>query len=104
MSDVKLTAPRIRVLRGDPASPEILELQTIHVDLVMWDRTAQRQKWPAAQDAPVMWAGFVAWHAAKRTEAIPADETYERWEKTILEAVAVGTEDADPTQPGPEPD
>ena len=98
MTDVKLTAPRIRVLRGDVESPEVIEVQCIHVDLVMWDRTAARLKWPAFNEAPMMWAGFIAWHAAKRTEMIPPDESYETWERTILEAVVLGQRN-----PGPYP-
>lgn len=89
MGDVHLETPRLRVKRE---GHEELELQTINADLVLWDRTRFRHKWPGMQDAPFLWLTFLGWAAARRTGAIVAEHTYEAWEAEVLE-VAVQDDD-----------
>lgn len=110
MADFKLSSPRLRVLRGSLDAPEILEVQTLNPDLIAWDMTHTRHKWPELKDAPFKWLTFIAWHACRREGRIPADLTYETWEASTLEITNLTDEDdeddegvADPTPPGPGP-
>jgi hypothetical protein len=103
MGDIKLTAPRVKVIRGE--GTEAVEFQTNNADLVLWDRTRAKHKWPTFQDAPFLWLTFLSWAAARRTGAIPSDLTYERWEAETLDVEALTDDDSDalPTLPGHEP-
>src|SRR5262245_54849357 len=105
MGEQKLTSPRVRVLR-DGHDP--LEIQTTNADLVLWDRTRIKHKWPTFQDAPFLWLTFLSWAAARRTGAIEPGHTYEKWEAETLDVTALtdddGDETGDPTRPGPDPD
>lgn len=92
MGDVKLSCPRVRVVRdGQPD----LELQTTNADMVLWDLTRPKQRpvWPTFQEAPFLWLTFLAWAAARRTGAIPTDMTFERWRDEVLDVDASGDED-----------
>lgn len=85
-----------------------------NIDMVMWDRTRARHRWPTQQEAPLLWMTFVAWSAARRTGAIAADLSYPDWEATTEYVEAVDAdgnpldedddgEGVDPTRPGPGP-
>jgi hypothetical protein len=104
MGDIKLTAPRVKVIRGDGSDPAV-EFQTTNADLVLWDRTRAKHKWPTFQDAPFLWLTFLSWAAARRTGAIDPGYTYERWEAETLDVEALTDDDSDalPTLPGHEP-
>lgn len=106
MADYTLASPHLRVLRGSLEAPEVLELQCINPDLVAFDRVRFKHKWPGPQDAPFVFLTFVAWHAAHREGAIPADLNYEAWEATTLDVQNMGGEEeaAGPTQEALEPD
>jgi hypothetical protein len=82
MGDVRLNTPRVRVVRD---GVDDIELQTTNADLVLWDRTRLRHKWPQVSDAPFLWLTFIAWAAARRTGAITPDHRYEAWEVEVLE-------------------
>jgi len=106
MNDVRLSTPRVRVLLADGSVIE--ELQTAQPDLVLWDRTSVRHKWPTFQQANFLWLGFIAWAAARRTGAIGMDYKYEDWEKSCLQVEVLDEDAADdvtgrPTDPGPDP-
>lgn len=105
MGDVRLNTPRVRVVRD---GLDDIELQTTNADLVLWDRTRSRHKWPPVADAPFLWLTFVSWAAARRTGAIAAELRYEQWEADVLEVEALNVETDDdagrPTQPGLDPD
>jgi hypothetical protein len=104
MGDIKLSTPRIRVIRDEGS--EAVEFQTTNADMVLWDRTRAKHKWPTFQDAPFLWLTFLSWAAARRTGAIPTDFHYERWEAETLDVEALTDDDeadAIPTLPGPEP-
>jgi hypothetical protein len=83
------------------------DIQTANPDLVLWDRTSVRHKWPTFQQANFLWLTFIAWAAARRTGAIPTDLKYEDWERTALQVEVVNADDDDddgrPTEPGPDP-
>ena len=84
MGDVKLSSPRVLIIRdGQPD----LELQTNNADMIRWDltRPKQRPPWPDFQAAPILWMTFLAWAAARRTGAIEDGYTWERWADEVLE-------------------
>lgn len=96
MGDVRLSTPRLRIVRE---GIDDLEVQTTNADLVRWDRTRTKHKWPTVQDAPFLWLTFVAWAAARRTGAIPPDLTYESWENDVLEVETLTEEDDESGRP-----
>lgn len=104
MGDVRLSSPRVRVKRD---GHEDLELQTDNRDLLAWDRTRIRHKWPKFDEAAFLWLTFLSWSAARRTGAIEPGMTFERWESEVIDVATV--DDADdgdlgiPTPPGQEP-
>lgn len=105
--DIRLSTPRLSVLRESDETP--LELQTVNADLIRWDRTRFKHKWPGIEDAPFLWPTFISWSAARRSKVIGPDVTYEAWEADVLQVEAL-TDDDDPddetgrpTPPGPGP-
>lgn len=84
MGDVKLSSPRVLVLRE---GHEPLEVQTTNADMVRWDltRPKQRPPWPKFDEAPILWLTFLAWAAARRTGAIEMTHTWETWLEETLE-------------------
>lgn len=111
MADFRLASPRVRVWRGSMDAPEVLEIQTLNPDLIAWDMTHARHKWPDLKVAPFKWLTFIGWHAARREGLIPADLTYEAWEASTLDVSAIDDEEEDegageestPSPPGPGP-
>ena len=104
MGDVRLKSPRVLVIRD---GHEPIELQTDNRDLVLWDMTRARHKWPKLDEAPFVWLTFISWAAARRTGAIEPDRTYERWRDETLGVEALDDDevgdDGRPTQAGHEP-
>lgn len=107
MGDVKLSSPRVKVIRE---GHDTLEIQTANPDLVLWDRTRVKHKWPKFDDAPFLWLTFISWAAARRTGAIPLELRYEDWEATVLQVVDTDPTDTtesddvgSPTRPGADP-
>jgi hypothetical protein len=104
MGEIRLQTPRVLVIRE---GYDDLEIQTANPDMVLWDRTRYKHKWPPVAEAPMIWATFISWAAARRTGAIPPEYTYETWEAEALEVRILNTEDDDengsPTLPGPAP-
>jgi hypothetical protein len=93
----------VRVRREDA---EPFEVQTDNRDLILWDQTRIRHKWPKFEDAPFLWLTFISWAAARRTGAIGADVKFETWRDEVVEVAAQTDEDDDaglPTEPGPDP-
>jgi hypothetical protein len=103
MGDVRLSSPRIRVVR-DGVEP--IELQTDNRDLILWDATRVKHKWPKFDEAPFLWLTFLSWAAARRTGAITTAHTFEAWRDEVLEVTSVDDDEDDagrPTEPGPDP-
>lgn len=104
MGEMRLQTPRCLIIRD---GYDDLEVQTVNPDLVLWDRTRFKHKWPTVTDAPILWTTFITWAAARRTGAIPPDYTYEKWEAETLEVRILDMDEDDetgsPTLPGPEP-
>ena len=91
--DVRLTTPRLKVIRE--SDDTILELQTTNADLIRWDRTRAKHKWPTIEEAPFLWLTFLGWSAARRSKVIGPDVTYEAWEADVLQ-VDSNDDDDDP--------
>lgn len=93
MGDVRLTTPRLRVVRD---GLDDVEVQTTNADLVLWDKTRFRHKWPTVQEAPFLWMTFIAWAALRRTGAIAQDAKYEPFEAQTLEVEVLNDEEEEP--------
>lgn len=92
----RLSTPRVNVVReSDPE--KTLEIQTANADLVLWDRTRIKHKWPKFDDAPFLWLTFISWAAARRSGLIAVDFTYEQWERDVLSVSDADTDDDDET-------
>ena len=95
MADYTITSPRLQVLRGSLDAPEVLEVQTLNPDLIAWDMTRAKHRWPEVKDAPFKWLTFLAWHACRREGRIPNDLRYEEWEATTLNISNLDADDDD---------
>jgi hypothetical protein len=93
--DVKLATPRLRAVRTSDETP--IELQTTNADLVLWDRTRAKHKWPKIDEAPFLWLTFIGWAAARRSRVIGPELTYEAWESDVLAIEALDDDDEDDT-------
>ena len=106
MSDRKgLTSPVIRVVPAEDAdSPEPYDIQATSADLVAYDITAYKHKWPPMQSAPFLWLSFLGWHASRRTGRIPTSLTYEAFRDSVQECTSAAnpTEPVLPTEPDQE--
>jgi hypothetical protein len=105
MADYTITSPHLRVLRGSLDAPEVIEVQTLNPDLIAWDMTRARHKWPPVAEAPFKWLTFIAWAACRREGRIASDVTYEEWEASTLNVANLTDDDDDgaavpPTLPG----
>lgn len=104
MGDVSLSSPKVSVTR---TGFDVLEVQTANPDLVLWDMTRTKHRWPKFDEAPFLWLTFISWAAARRTGAIPIDYTFDRWREDVIDVAGEDDDDdselGTPTQPGLEP-
>jgi len=89
----KLGTPRFLVRRMSDEE-KTLELQATNADLVLWDMTRVKHRWPKFDEAPFLWMTFLSWAAARRTGTITPEITFEEWKADVLEV----------TNPDVEPD
>lgn len=75
-----------------------LHLDITNPDMVRWDITAPKHKWPTLKEAPILWATFVTWAAAKRTGAY--EGTFEAWRDTDALVVDMQREPGEDGEPG----
>ena len=80
------------------------EVQTLNIDLLMWDRTRARRKWPTADEAPNVWLTFVGWAAMKREGADLRLRTLEQFEEQALSVQPVEEEKGEEQGRGPYPE
>jgi hypothetical protein len=105
-TEVRLVAPHVRVVRD---GTEPLEIQTDNRDLVAWESTRIRHKWPKFDEAPFKWLTFISWSAARR-QGMVNGVTYEAWESSVLSVTDTRADDmaedelGRPTQEVPETD
>lgn len=95
MADYTISSPHLRVLRGSLDAPEVIEIQTLNPDLIAWDMTRAKHRWPEVKDAPFLWLTFISWHAARREGIIPRDLSYEDWQASTLDVGTLAGEDGD---------
>jgi hypothetical protein len=93
VADYKISSPHLQVLRGSLDAPEVMDIQTLNPDLIAWDMTRAKHRWPEVKDAPFLWLTFISWHAARREGRIPADLTYDQWQASTLDVSNMGGED-----------
>lgn len=105
MSDTPtLRSPLVSVVLDDGAEHTV---QTDNRDLLAYERTAAKHKWPQPSVAPFGWLTFLAWHALRREGATAY--TLDDFEAHCVSVASGGDDEGDdddvtPTQPGAEPD
>lgn len=103
--ETKITSPRVAVSFFNGREP--MEVQTANPDLVLWDMTRIKHKWPAVGDAPFLWLTFITWAAARRNGSVESDLTFERWREEVENVEPLDLEPGDgtglPTGAGPGP-
>jgi hypothetical protein len=106
MADYTISSPHLRVLRGSLDAPEVIEIQTLNPDLIAWDMTRAKHRWPEVKDAPFLWLSFISWHACRREGRIPRELTYQEWQDSTLDVAQVEgePEPVDPTRVAAAPD
>jgi hypothetical protein len=75
-------------------------------DVTITERELHNEGLPGVSDAPMTWAGRVAFYASKRCGRIEATMPYEAFEEAVEQIEVVTEGDADqatPTQPGATP-
>ena len=88
MPDVVLRNPKVDVvLAADPSTRH--RVQTVSPDMTLWGRTRIRNKWPKADDSPVVFQVFVSWAACRRLGVIDKSMTFEDFDAGLLECIGV---------------
>jgi hypothetical protein len=96
-----LAIPRLRWTAADGTAHTV---QALNPDLMLFEDTAAKHRWPGPTVAPFRWLTFLAWAASRRTGLIPQDVTWEVFAATTLQVSNLDTDrppTADPTPPGP---
>jgi len=94
-------------IQGQEATVHLANGQSVTVrianpDLVRWDLTAHKHKWPDMEAAPMLWVTFVAWAAMTRQGLTKAK--WDDFQATECMGVEMAAEEAvDPTPPGAVP-
>lgn len=94
MGAPKIPLPRVRVILPDQ---DELVLQILNPDLLRWDVTAAKHRWPGFRENPNRWLTFIGWAAAVRTGAYAGS-----YDQFASEAMYVGNlkEDEDLEETG----
>jgi hypothetical protein len=82
---MKLSNPRVAVIMVDGSE---WEAQTLNIDLVKWERTAAKHKWPDFREAPLTWMTFLAWSAGQRGGQIASTVTWEQFSGELCAQVS----------------
>jgi len=90
VGDTRLSSPRLRIIRD---GQDDLEVQTDNRDMLLWERTRAKHKWPKFDEAPFVWMTFIGWAAARRTGAIESSYLFERWEQDVIGVESVSDDD-----------
>src|SRR4029453_7004910 len=99
MGDVKLSTPLVTVIHRNMADP--LVIQTENPDMLLWEKTRGRPRWPKFDASPVHWLTFLSGAAAKRLSL--TEETWETWADNVR-SVASAEDEADDEQGKPFPE
>lgn len=60
----RLINPRLAIQLDGTDDP--VEVQTRQSDLILYERTAGKHKWPSLGQAPLLWLTFIGWAAMRR--------------------------------------
>lgn len=101
MGETKLSNPRVHVIMADGSE---WEAQTRNPDLLRYERTGIKHKWPTPSQSPIWWLTFISWSAGLREGRISSDITWEAFSTELCDQVT-NADEADPVVPTqPEPD
>ena len=79
---------------------DTLEVWTSPIDYRVQAMTWKRHpEWPTREEDPVTFLMFMAWAAARRTQAIPLDQKFEAFLADAADIEELEGEQVDPTQP-----
>src|SRR4029450_13225758 len=85
-----------------PRTPaDALVIQTETPDMLLWEKTRVRHRWPKFDESPVHWLTFLSWAAAKRLSL--TEETWGAWADNVR-SVASAEDEADDEQGKPFPE
>jgi len=88
----KIETPHVRITYADGRS---VTVKTDNPDMVFYDIERAKRKWPAGQDAPMLWINYLAYSKLRRTGEIDKALTFEDWLLTTS-ALENMSEDGEP--------
>lgn len=92
----KLTTPRARVVLDDDTEHEV---QIVNGDMVAFDRERARHRdWPTAEEGPMFWSTYLAWHALVRQGVLDCKLSEFETKALQVEMQTDDVEEVDPTQ------
>ena len=80
--EIKLNAPRLRVIVEEGDELKQYDVQTDNRDALRFDLIRGRKGWPAMSDAPMLWMSCLAWHALKRS-GVTSDDVEDYLDKIV---------------------
>ena len=87
----RMVAPKMAVVLDDDTEYTI---QTDNRDLVRFDITRGRMKWPTMNEAPMLWVTFLAWSCLHREGKLPGQNVEAELDRIL--AVDLLDEDGNP--------
>lgn len=81
---------RVQLLDGDE-----WDVQALNPDMIRYERTAAKHKWPKVSDAPFLWMTFLAWSAGQRNKLVAPAVTFDQFAETVALISEVPTDDDD---------
>ena len=85
MGESKLSNPLVHVIMADGTE---WDAQCLNMDLLKYERTAVKHKWPKPEDSPVWWLTFLAWSAGSRGGQLAAGTTWEAFSQELCAEVS----------------
>lgn len=99
MGDRPYRNPRIDVRMMDGGE---WTCQSLNPDILKYERTAAKHKWPAYNASPMSAMTFLAWSAGQREGHIPKSMTWEEFsDELCAEVASADAVPVDPTPPEP---
>lgn len=100
-----MTGQRLRVTMPDGTEDgDTFEVVAYNPDQLRYERTAMKHGWGVGDKSPMFhFVTFLAWSAAKRSQKIPADMTWETFADACLE-VADADDTDDDSEDGADPE
>lgn len=103
MGAARLVTPLLEATMGDGA---VFNVQCLNIDLIMYERAAQKNRWPEESRNTFTWMTFLAWNVLTREKQIT--DTWEQFQSRCVQVTSVqptqpGADAADPTGRDPDP-